>query len=184
MEESLRLSREVGYAWTDYFQAFAQARLAAALGDMQTARVKFHEGVVFSQQMGNRRMLYTNRSEFAHALREHGQLDEAYEIYKEVIPGWNELGHRAALAHELECIAYILSRKEDAKRSALLLGAANAIRRSIDTPRTNFEEHEYNGEISRIKASLRQDEFQVNWEQGEHLSIDEAIAIATGEHFG
>lgn len=182
LDESLRLSRELGYEWSDYFQAFAQARLAASLGDIQTARAKFNEGAAFSQKIGNRRMVYTNRSEFAHTLRENGNLDEALGIYREIIPGWKEVGHRAALTHELECIAYILSRKEEPERAARLLGAANAIRRLIDTPRTSFEEKEYESEITRTKEMLGEEKFDENWRLGERLSMDESIAVAMGEN--
>jgi predicted ATPase/class 3 adenylate cyclase len=180
LDEALRLSREAGYRWETTFQTFGQARLAANLGDMETARVKFNEGAEFARRMGNKRMVYSNRSELAHALRENGLLDEAYEIYKEVIPGWKELGHRAAVAHELECIAYIRFRKEEPERAAALLSAAQAIRKVIDVPRTKLEDIEYEKEVSTIRGLLGEPEFQKSWDKGGSLSMDEAIDMAMG----
>ena len=100
LDEAMGISVEAGYRWETVFNTFGQARLAVNLGDLKTARAKFNEGADHARQMGNRRMVYSYRSELAHALRENGLLDEAYGIYKEVIPGWKELGHRAALADQ------------------------------------------------------------------------------------
>jgi predicted ATPase/class 3 adenylate cyclase len=181
LDEAMQLSRVIGYRWETAFQTFGGARLAASLGDMNTARTKFNEGAEIAHQMGNRRMVYSNRSELAHALRENGSLDEAYEIYKEVLPGWKDLGHRAAVAHELECIGYILTRKEEPERAVRLISAAQAIRKLIDMPRTSFEEIEYEKELSTLKGILGEAAFQEQWLTGERLSMEAAIEIAMKE---
>lgn len=181
LDEAVRLSVEVGYRWETAFLTFGQARLAANLGDMVTARVKFNEGADIAQRMGNKRMVYSNRSELAHALREHGFLDEAYTIYKEVIPGWKDLGHRAALAHELECIGYILIRKEEPERAVWLLSAAQTIRKMIDVPRTPMEDVEYEKELSMLRGMLGDEKFQAQWVHGGSLSMDKAIETAMKE---
>jgi predicted ATPase/class 3 adenylate cyclase len=179
--EAIQISREVGYRWETAFLIFGQARLAASLGDLETARMKFNEGSDIARRIGNKRMVYSNRSELAHALREHELLDEAYEIYREVIPGWKDLGHRAAVAHELECIAYILTRKEEPERAVLLLSAAQAIRKVIDMPRTQVEDREYKKELSTLRRLLGEYEFQLQWTKGESLSMENAIDLAIRE---
>ena len=180
LDEAVRLSVEVGYRWETAFLTYGQARLAASLGDMETARVKFNAGAEIARRMGNRRMVYSNHSELAHALREHGLLDEAHAIYKEVIPGWKELGHRAAVAHELECIGYILTRKEEPERAVQLLSAAQAIRKVIDTPRTKMEDIEYEKELMTLHNMMGEDEFQTVWASGKDLSMEGAIELALG----
>jgi non-specific serine/threonine protein kinase len=178
LDEAIQLSAEVGYRWETAFLTFGQARLAGMLGDIQTARVKFDEGTEIARRLGNKRMIYSNRSEFAHILREHGHLDEAYFIYIEVIPGWKDLGHRAAVAHELECIAYILTRKEEPERAVMLLSAAQVIRNALDMPRTKIEDLEYDRELSRMREVLGVVEFENHWNQGRTLSMDQAIDMA------
>ncbi len=178
LEESIRLSRDVGNRWDTAFQVFGQARLAASLGDMDSARSMFNQGTEIARRIGNKRMTYSNRSELAHALREHGLLDEALGIYREIIPGWKELGHRAALAHELECVGYILARQEEPERAVRLLSAAQVIRRAIDTPRTRLEEAEYVKELASLRALLGEPGFQACCEAGERLTSDQAIELA------
>jgi len=177
LDSAIHLSAEVGYRWETAFLTFGQARLAAILGDLDTARAKFNEGADIARRLGNNRMVYSNRSELAHALREHGSLDEAYEIYKEVIPGWKHLGHRAAVARELECIGYILTRKEEPERAVSLISAAQIIRKMIDMPRTQLEDVEHEKELNTLHEMVGEEKFQMQWVDGERLSMDEAIDL-------
>jgi hypothetical protein len=81
------------------------------------------------------------------------------------------------VAHELECIAYILTRKEEPERAAILLSAAQEIRKMIDTPRINAEEMEYEKEVNTLREMLG-DEFAKRWDEGRELTIDKAIELA------
>ncbi len=179
LDEAIQLSAEVGYRWETAFITFGQARLAAMLGDAETARLKFEEGAEMARRIGNKRMVYSNRSEYAHVLRETGRFDEAYAIYKEVIPGWKDLGHRAAVAHELECMAYILSRREEPERAVTLLSAAQAIRKVIDMPRTQIEDEEYEKEVTALRSMLAETEFTALWAEGKSMTMEQAIQLAS-----
>jgi hypothetical protein len=129
-------------------------------------------------KLGNKRVAYMSQSELAHVLRNNGELDEPLGIYKDLLPRWKDLGHRAAVAHELECIAYILTRKEEPERAAILLGAAQEIRRVIDTPRTNNEEGEYEKELVMLREMLGEENAERKWNEGCGLTIDQAMELA------
>lgn len=178
MEEAFALAREAGFTWVSSMLAYGAGRMAGYLGDIETARARMNEGMELSKQMGNKRMMYSSRSELAHILREHGILDEAYEFYKEVIPGWRDLGHRAAIAHELECMAYILIKRETPERAATLFGAAEALREAIDTEMTSLERVEYDREVTALRAGMDDSDFNRLWSQGRALTMDEAIQLA------
>jgi len=180
LDEAIQLSMEVGYRWETAFLIFGQARLAGMLGDVETARARFEKAAEIAQHMGNKRMIFANRSELAHVLRANGQIDEAYAIYRAVIPGWKDLGHRAAVAHELECIAYILTHREELERAVTLLSGAQAIRKAINLPRTKIEDDEYEQEVLKMRRLLGEANFERNWTEGENLSMDEAIELALG----
>ena len=178
LDEASHLAREEGFRWASSFLAIGMAHTAAVLGDVESARARFRESGEIASRMGNKRILYSSQSELAHVLREHGELDEPLGIYKDLLPKWKDLGHRAAVAHELECIAYILTRKEKPERAATLLGAAEALREVIDSVMTQIEQVEYEKEISTLRAGMDETEFQKNWEKGRTLTIDEAIQLA------
>ena len=178
LEEAARLAREEGFRWASSFLAIGMAHTAAILGDIEAARAGFKESGEIARKMGNRRIVYSSQSELAHVLREHGELDEPLSIYKDLLPKWKDLGHRAAVAHELECIAYILTRKEEPERAATLLGSAQEIRRVIDTPRTNNEEVEYEKEVAMLREMLGEDDMREKWNAGRAMTMEQAIQLA------
>ena len=181
LKEAVILGKEAGYHWASDLSILAAGQLAGALGDIEAARKHFTEGAEISKKIGNKSMAYSSRSELAHVLREHGKIDEALEIYREVLPQWKDLGHRAAVAHELECIAFILIRKEEPESAGLLLSAAEALRKVIDTNMTSPEQIEYKKEIASLREMLGIEQFNKMWEKGTKLSMDEAIELALGE---
>ncbi len=178
LEEAMKLANEAGFQWVSAMSAYGVGRMAGYMGELDVARAHMNRGVELSKQMGNKRMVYSSRSELAHILREHGLLDEAYEIYKEALPGWKDLGHRAAIAHELECIAYILIRREEPDRAARLFGAAENLREIIDTEMTSIERKEYEKEVAALRDMLGENEFKRTWGEGRALTMEQAIHLA------
>jgi tetratricopeptide (TPR) repeat protein len=156
-------------------------RVAGEMGDLATARSKFLQSADLAKKIGNKRQMYSCYSELAHVLRENGELAEPLTIYRDLLPKWKEIGHRAAVAHELECIAYILAKIDQLQRAAALLGAAAAIRKMIDSAPTPLEQVEYDKELAALHAKLIDAEFKQAWEQGQKLTMDEAIALAIQE---
>ena len=180
LEEAAKLAREEGFRWASSFLAIGMAHTAAILGDLEVARAGFKESGEIARKMGNKRIVYSSQSELAHVLREHGDLDEPLDIYRDLLPKWKDLGHRAAVAHELECIAYILSRKEEPERAASLLGTAEEIRRVIDTPRTRAEEVEYGKEVAMLREMLGETSLEKKWGEGRAMTMEQAIQLAIG----
>lgn len=178
LQEAVALGKQAGFQWATSMAAYGAGRLAGHMGEVETARARFTESAEISKRFGNRRIVFSSRSELAHVLREHGAAEEALSIYREVIPGWKELGHRAAVAHELECISYILIQREEPEHAATLLGAAEALRQLIDTDMTNLERAEYERKVSALRAGMDEAGFQEAWNKGRSLSMDEAIELA------
>ncbi len=182
LDEASRLGKLSGFQWATSLSAYNAGRLAGNIGDLETARVRFTESAEISRRFGNKRIVYSSRSELAHVLREHGDLVEAYKIYREVIPGWKDLGHRAAIAHELECIAYICITREEPERAATLFGAAEALREVIDTAMTSIERVEYDREVAILRADMKEKDFNSAWSKGRAMTMDEAIELALEEN--
>ena len=178
LDEAVILAKQVGYRWADSMSAFGLARVAADMGDLELARMKLMESAEHARRLGNKRLVYSSYSELAHILRASGQYDEPLQTYRDLLPKWKDLGHRAAVAHELECIAYILVRKEEPVRAANLLGAVEALRRLIDTVMTRMEAVEYEREVAILHEMLGEDEFNRQWSIGGKLTMDAAIQLA------
>jgi tetratricopeptide (TPR) repeat protein len=181
IDQALSLGATLQNQWATAMSLFGMARVAGIMGDLDTARTKFLESAELARKMGNKRQMYSCQSELAHVLRENGELDEPLDIYRDLLPKWRDLGHRAAVAHELECIAYILSKKGQLERAATILGAAEALRRMIESTATPMELAEYENELSALRERIHQTAFERAWEAGQKLSMDEAITLAMQE---
>jgi predicted ATPase/class 3 adenylate cyclase len=176
--EATELARQEGFRWASSFLSIGLAHTAAALGDIEAARAAFKESSEIAQMMGNKRIVYSSQSELAHVLRAHGELDEPLVTYRDLLPKWRDLGHRSAVAHELECIAYILIRKEEPVRAAMLLGAAEALREAIDSVMTKREQVEYANEMESLRAGMDEAEFEQAWKKGRAMTMEQAIQFA------
>lgn len=181
IHEAADLAHKTGFVWATTFIDIGMGHMAAVIGDFETARAAFGRSAETSRRIGNKRGAYSSQSDFAHLLRQRGELDEALMIYKDVLPKWKDLGHRAAVAHVLECIAFILVRKEEPEIAVLLLGAADALRESIDSVMTNMEKEEHKGEVSALRELLGDTSFNKEWDQGRKMTMDQAIELALGK---
>ena len=176
--EASDLAYKAGFIWASTFVDIGMGHMAAMMGDMETSRAAFGRSAETARLMGNKRGALSSQSDFAHILRQRGELDEALTTYKEVLPKWKDLGHRAAVAHVLECAAFILVRKEEPERAVLLLAAADALREAIDSEMTSTEKEEHAKEVSELRELLGEAVVNQAWEKGRKMTMDEAIELA------
>ncbi|HEX5809103.1 MAG TPA: hypothetical protein VFY25_10595, partial [Anaerolineales bacterium] len=181
LDEAISISRHARLQWATTMSVFGMARIAGNTGDLVTARASFLQSAGDARKAGNKRLMYSCYSELAHVLRENGEVEEPLAIYRDLLPKWKDLGHRAAVAHELECIAYILARKKKPERAAAILGAADRLRVLIESSPTPMEQAEYDREIATIRRNAGDQRFEQAWAEGQLLSLDDAIALAIRE---
>ena len=178
IDQAIAVSAKIENQWAAAMSLFGMGRVAGGMGDLQTAREKFAQSAELARKIGNKRQMYSCYSELAHVLRENGELDEPLRIYRDLLPRWKDLGHRAAVAHELECIAYILAKKDQPQRAAVILGAADGLRKLIDSVPTQKEQIEHDKEIEALRKKMDGADFERIWAEGKKLNMDEAIALA------
>ena len=99
-------------------------------------------------------------------------------MYMETIKEWQRIGHRAAVAHQLECLAAIAKINEDGPRAARLFGVAEALRDRINIPMTAQERREYDRNIEELRSGMDEEVFGSNWAEGRAMSMDQAIRFA------
>jgi tetratricopeptide (TPR) repeat protein len=176
--EAESLTIRAGAQWSNVMLGFAFGRLTGLLGNIEKARALFKQTADAAQRSGNLRVVYSCHSELAHMLRRHGELDEALGLYAEVLPKWKQLGHRSAVAHELECVAFILGQKDQPDRALTLLGAAETIRAEINSAMTTPERAEYDAVISAFHTQVDENKFKQLWDAGHLMNMDQAVDYA------
>ncbi len=178
-EEGLQLYRKAGAHWDLAMALFGMGLLATWQGNYAEARSRFEACLPLFTELKDRNHVNGIRSELAHLERRQGHFAQAKPLYRETLLEWQRLGHRAAIAHELECLAIIAKSQEEDERAARLFGAAEVLRENINLPMTPFEHVEYAREVSDLRANMNEAAFAKAWADGRALTMEQAIALAT-----
>jgi predicted ATPase/class 3 adenylate cyclase len=149
-------------------------------GDLDSARSYFQEAVRAARQINNPYMEQAAQSELAHIVRQTGDLPQAKDLYRQTLLKWANLGHRAAIAHDLECVAFIARAEDLPERAARLLGAAEALREAIGAPMADYERAEYDTETTQLRAALDPARLEMAWGAGRASTMEQAIEYALG----
>ena len=177
-EASVQLQRELGNPWSAAIAIMGLGAGASFQGHFAEAKAHLAESETLFRQVGDRQMVHSTVSEQAHIERRQGHYPQALALYAQTIAGWQELGHRAALAHELECCAFIACAQAEGQRAARLFGAAQSLRASANSAMSGIERMEYDQNIAALRALLDTEALEAAWAEGRSMTMEEAIAYA------
>jgi len=158
--------------------ARAQGRMLGSQGATDSALTSFGESIQRYSELGDERNVLGVRSDMAHALRRGGRFEEALALYRETVGGWVHLGHRGAIANQLENVAFLRVEQGQTALATRLLGAADVIRADGEASMTMDEAPEHSGYLERLRTSLNPDAFEEAWIAGRSMSQSDAVALA------
>ncbi len=170
-------SRFMG-AISQWQAAWAMANVAK---DPRMALPFLRESLRMFKALNASLFIHMAESEIAHIERRTGDLASAEAKYRETITRFQWLGHRPAVAHHLECLAFIARAREQPARAARLLGAAEALRTSIGSKMLFNERQEYEREVALLRQSMEPQMLEIAWNAGKELNMDEAVEYALSE---
>jgi predicted ATPase/class 3 adenylate cyclase len=147
-------------------------------GNYDSARKIFEQGREAFRQIHSKYFVMVMSSEQGHVERQKGNLTQARLIYRETIKGWQDLGNRAAIAHQLECFGFVAIAEEEPQAAVKLFGAAEALRDNIQAPMTDYERVEYNQAVAQARSMLDEVEFTALWAEGRSMTMEQAIKFA------
>ncbi len=105
--EGSMVTEEHGHKWTNAMILLGVGLVAKFKGDFEFARQNLVKSLPLLREIGDVRRINIIQSEFGHMERYEGNIEKAEQIYRETLPVWQKLGHRAAVANQLELLAYI-----------------------------------------------------------------------------
>ena len=180
-EEGLQLLRESGARWDLAMALFNMGFSATTQGNYAEARSRFEACLPLFTELRDRNHGNAANSELAHLERRQGHLAQAKPLYRKTLLEWQRLGNRAAIAHELECLAMIAKAQEEDQRAAKLFGAAAVLRENIHLPMTALERVEYDREVNDLRLNMEEAIFAKAWAEGRALTMEQAIEHALSE---
>jgi hypothetical protein len=181
MEESLALSQGSIDPGAAVRTEGILSRLAFYRGDLAEARKHADLMLDLHREMGDQLSVTGHQTGMAHVARQIGHYQEALALYRETLPDWQKMGHRGAVAHQLECIAFIAKAQEQGERAVKLMSAAAALREASNSSRTPQERIEYDRELAGLRAGMDEKTFDLLWAEGQSMNMDQAVDFAMGE---
>jgi predicted ATPase/class 3 adenylate cyclase len=176
--QSKKVLREHGNQWGYTLILLGIGMVAKYKGDYKLSRENFGHILPLFHEMGDIHRVNMIQSEFAHMDRFEGYIDKAEQAYCKTILEWQRLGHRAAVANQLECLAFVALSHEQEDRAVKLLGAAESLRERINIQMSPFERIEYEKHVSELKNGLDEKAFSNLWSEGRSMTMEQAVAFA------
>jgi len=107
-----------------------------------------------------------------------GNLEEARAAWSRSLDGYVDLQHAEGVAYCLDTAAAIAAHSGDARRAAILAGAAGAARERTGGSLPPLEQRLRDETIASVAAALGADEFTTALAEGAAFQPDEAVALA------
>jgi predicted ATPase len=155
---------------------------ARSRGAFDEARAYFSEGLRLAKKVKTKFFATGLESELAHLDRESGDFQGARDAYRKLIGTWKDLGQYAAVAHLLECFAFMAVNEKEFERAARLFGAAEAIRENIHINMREDECPEYEHNVAALHRELEEAALDAAWAEGSAMDLEKAVhfAVAPG----
>ena len=150
-------------------------------GNVESAISHANAALDILEERGGTYRLVNFESNIAHELRQAGIIEEAVKHYRRTIRLWQDFGHRAAVAHQLECFSFIAAEQEQYARATKLFGAAEALREISNSIRTPVEQKEFEEASANLQSRLSKNEFNQVWKVGSSLTMEQAIELALSD---
>ena len=147
-------------------------------GDLAGAREHLAEGLRISKELGDRQMLAHATFTLGNAERDAGRWPEAAERLGEALRLRRDLDDRFSLTFNVEDVGVLLARVGDDVACFELLGAAEAIRELIGSPRPPTLEVELAGHFADARARIGDAAADAAVARGRAWSFEEALDAA------
>jgi len=156
-----------------------QSMLLRLRGDLEGAKKALLISIENYEKLKSRQNVLRGLSEMAHLLRLTEELEEAKVYYRKSLAGWLEFGHQTAVAHDLECMAYIAISQGEYAHAAQLLGATGVVRSQQPAENTiQSEVDELNQAMDRLAKDFGQEERDRCLAEGANIPIEGAVSQA------
>jgi tetratricopeptide (TPR) repeat protein len=149
-------------------------------GEQRQARAFLQKNIDNLDKMGNRIGVLWGRARLAQVFLTEGSVAEAHRILVDTIENFYADGNRNGLVFALDKMAGLSVVTNKHQAAARLIGWSDATRKEIGDPRPRIEQADLDRDIASIKAKIGPSAYDTTYNAGQSLTLDEAVAIATG----
>ena len=181
LEESLTIQREIGSPWAVAGILNNLGAVASNERQIERAISLYKEGLEISREIGDRWGIASRLGNLAEVTMYHGEVEEAAAMHRESLGIWLELGDPRSIAEGLEMYVETLCAQGRMELAARLLGAVEALRKSIGCPRPPVDQEIIQKALDSARSVLGVQSFDRAWSEGLAMTPEEAVAAAMEE---
>ena len=159
---------------------FTKGNTALVRGDYVLARASFQQHVIIHNEIGQE--VDWAQARLGHVAMRDGNWTEAHQIFVETVRNFHKNGNKNGLASTLEGLASLNILIGKPEHAARLIGWADATREKIGVTRWKIEKDDTDRDIAAIRAKISSPAFEIAYEAGQSMTLDEAVAYALEEN--
>jgi predicted ATPase/DNA-binding XRE family transcriptional regulator len=178
VRECLTRARALNDPWLVAMTLNNAGEVARLRGDWDRAEEMFREGATLLEQLDEKGFVAILLDGVGTIAQYRGEYARAYTIHTRALALASQVDDRRVIALALEKIAGVASAQNQCTCAARLLGAADALRATIQSPVESIDRADYDRFLAATRAGLDREAFAARWAEGRALTMDEAIAFA------
>ncbi len=180
-EAALSASRASGEDWQLMYCLQSFAELEACDGRYQQFQALIDKAMELASKLQDPYFMLICEHSIASTLRRMGSVDEAHRKMRALIPQYLRENSPLGLVAVAEGYAAILADLGEHHRAVRLIGAADAMRERLATPRPATTQDDIAGAIAKIRAALGHVEWETAYQIGRDTTVENALTEADAE---
>ena len=181
-EEAMAIARELGDKTSIAHSLQWLGQLAYLEGDYPLARSLLEQGIAMRREMGDKWSIPWSLINLGYTTLREGDYDGAAAIFRQSLTFGLEEGIERFILPSISGLAGVAGVQGEAERAARLFGATEALQEI-----SGFREFPYHSQadvdrnIVAARAQLDGETWQSAWEEGQAMSMEQAVAYALEE---
>ncbi len=175
-ERSLALRREIGDRRGIGIGEMNAGYYGLLMGRTDESLARVEVALAISREIGDRAMISHSIRTLADGYRNAGNYPRAAELYAEAIRAYRDLGNEFELGFILEDVGVLCARSLGGVAGFELLGAAEAARARVGSPRPPALEAELLTQFAEAREAVGSEAADQAIERGRGLSLEQALA--------
>jgi predicted ATPase len=147
-------------------------------GEYGQARAFLQKNIDNLEKMGNRMGVLWGRARLGDVVLREGNVAEAHQLLVDALENFHANGNKNGLTFTLDKMASLYVTIHKPEVAAHLIGWSDATRKEIGDPRPRIEQADLDRDIAAIIAKLGAASYNVAYDAGQEMTLEEAVRIA------
>jgi tetratricopeptide (TPR) repeat protein len=182
LDEATQLNHELNDSVVKTYLLDAYGRMAIILGKYSQAREYYLQSLEVTYELGDDIETLWCQTFLGYIALYEGKLSESYEILAKTCKSFHKDQIIIGVIFSLEGMAQLFTALDKHHIAARLIGWADALRKRIGDTRPRFEQTDVDKTITACLAMMGEVAFSDAYDQGQKMSLDEAVALALEEN--